>query len=318
MLAVKKLRNKVNLSVEIAGIKMRNPIMAASGTFGYGEEYRDYIPINRLGALITKGISLKPQAGNPPPRLVETIGGMLNAIGLQNIGVNALLEEKVSRLKKFGTPIIINIFGTTLKEYEEVARRLEGIRGIAGLEVNISCPNLKRGGISFGTDPREVFKVVSKVRKSSSRPILVKLSPNVTDITVIARSAEEAGADAISLINTLTGMAVDVETRAPKLGNITGGLSGPAIKPIALRMVWEVYNKVNIPIIGMGGIINAQDALEFIIVGASAVQIGTAHFLNPSVDLEVIAGLEKYLKDHCISSIRNLVGSLESSTVKVV
>lgn len=297
---------------------MKNPIMAASGTFGYGEEYRDYIPINRLGALITKGISLKPQAGNPPPRLVETTGGMLNAIGLQNIGVNALIEEKVSRLKKFGTPIIINIFGTTLKEYEEVARRLEGIRGIAGLEVNISCPNLKSGGISFGTDPREVFKVVSKVRKSSSRPILVKLSPNVTDITVIARSAEEAGADAISLINTLTGMAVDVETRAPKLGNITGGLSGPAIKPIALRMVWEVYNKVNIPIIGMGGIINAQDALEFIIVGASAVQIGTAHFLNPSVDLEVIAGLEKYLKDHCISSIRNLVGSLESSTVKVV
>jgi dihydroorotate dehydrogenase (NAD+) catalytic subunit len=318
LLAVKKLRNKVNLSVEIAGIKMKNPIMAASGTFGYGEEYRDYIPINRLGALITKGISLKPQAGNPPPRLVETIGGMLNAIGLQNIGVNALIEEKVSRLKKFGTPIIINIFGTTLKEYEEVARRLEGIRGIAGLEVNISCPNLKSGGISFGTDPREVFKVVSKVRKSSSRPIMVKLSPNVTDITVIARSAEEAGADAISLINTLTGMAVDVETRAPKLGNITGGLSGPAIKPIALRMVWEVYNKVNIPIIGMGGIINAQDALEFIIVGASAVQIGTAHFLNPSVDLEVIAGLEKYLKDHCISSIRNLVGSLESSTVKVV
>lgn len=297
---------------------MKNPIMAASGTFGYGEEYRDYIPINRLGALITKGISLKPQAGNPPPRLVETIGGMLNAIGLQNIGVNALIEEKVSRLKKFGTPVIINIFGTTLKEYAEVARRLEEIRGIAGLEVNISCPNLKRGGISFGTDPREVFKVVSKVRKSSSRPILVKLSPNVTDIKVIARSAEEAGADAISLINTLTGMAVDVETRAPKLGNITGGLSGPAIKPIALRMVWEVYNKVNIPIIGMGGIINAQDALEFIIVGASAVQIGTAHFLNPSVDLEVIAGLEKYLKDHCISSIRNLVGSLESSTVKVV
>lgn len=297
---------------------MKNPIMAASGTFGYGEEYRDYIPINRLGALITKGISLKPQAGNPPPRLVETIGGMLNAIGLQNIGVNALIEEKVSRLKKFGTPVIINIFGTTLKEYAEVARRLEEIRGIAGLEVNISCPNLKSGGISFGTDPREVFKVVSKVRKSSSRPILVKLSPNVTDITVIARSAEEAGADAISLINTLTGMAVDVETRAPKLGNITGGLSGPAIKPIALRMVWEVYNKVNIPIIGMGGIINAQDALEFIIVGASAVQIGTAHFLNPSVDLEVIAGLEKYLKDHCISSIRNLVGSLESSTVKVV
>jgi len=297
---------------------MKNPIMAASGTFGYGEEYNDYLPINRLGALITKGISFKPHSGNPPPRLVETTGGMLNAIGLQNIGVRALIEEKIPYLKKFGIPIIVNIFGTTPREYGEVAKSLEGISGIAGIEVNISCPNLKGGGISFGTDPREVFKVVSKVRKSSSYPIMVKLSPNVTDIRVIARGAEEAGANAISLINTLTGMAVDVEKRTPKLGNITGGLSGPAIKPIALRMVWEVYNEVNIPIVGVGGIFNAQDALEFIIVGASAVQIGTAHFINPRVSLEVITGLENYLKDHHIKTIQELVGSLEFSNVEII
>ncbi|KPJ56890.1 MAG: dihydroorotate dehydrogenase [Deltaproteobacteria bacterium DG_8] len=295
---------------------MKNPIMAASGTFGYGEEYKDYIPINRLGALITKGISLKPHSGNPPPRLAETTGGMLNAIGLQNVGIKTLIEEKIPKLKKFGIPIIVNIFGTTIKEYGEVAKALEGVNGIAGLEVNISCPNLKRGGICFGTDPREVFKVVNKVRKSSSHPIMVKLSPNVTDITVIARSAEEAGANAISLINTLIGMAIDVETRTPKLGNTIGGLSGPAIKPIALRMVWEVYNKVNIPIVGVGGIFNAHDALEFIIAGASAVQIGTAHFINPRVSIEVIVGLENYLKDHQINTIQNLVGSLESSTFK--
>jgi dihydroorotate dehydrogenase (NAD+) catalytic subunit len=249
------MNKKVNLSVDIGGIKMKNPIMAASGTFGYGEEYKDYIPINRLGALVTKGISLKPHSGNSPPRLVETTGGMLNAIGLQNIGVKAMIEEKIPALKKMGIPVIVNIFGTNIKEYGEVARSLEGVSGIAGLEVNISCPNLKRGGIPFGTDAREASKVVSKVRESSSLPILVKLSPNVTDITAIARSAEDAGADAISLINTLIGMAVDVETRTPKLGNITGGLSGPAIKPIALRMVWEVYNKVNIPVVGIGGIV---------------------------------------------------------------
>ena len=312
------MNKKVNLSVEIDKIKMRNPIMAASGTFGYGEEYRNYIPINRLGALITKGISLNPRLGNPPPRLAETTGGMLNAIGLENIGVDALIEEKVPRFKKFDSPVIVNIFGATLKEYEEVAKRLNEVKEVAGLEINISCPNIKRGGISFGTDPKEVFSVVSRVRKSSSLPILVKLSPNVTDITEIARSAEEAGADALSLINTLTGMAVDVETRTPKLGNITGGLSGPAIKPVALRMVWEVYNTVKIPVVGMGGIFSAQDALEFIIVGASAVQIGTAHFINPKVTMEVIAGLKKYLRDHKINNIISLVGSLESSAIKMI
>ncbi len=312
------MNKKVNLSVEIDKIKMRNPIMAASGTFGYGEEYRNYTPINRLGALITKGISLNPRLGNPPPRLAETAGGMLNAIGLENIGVDALIEEKAPRFKKFGSPVIVNIFGATLKEYEEVAKRLNKVEEVAGLEINISCPNIKRGGISFGTDPKEVFSVVSRVRKSSSLPILVKLSPNVTDITEIARSAEEAGADAISLINTLTGMAVDVETRTPKLGNITGGLSGPAIKPVALRMVWEVYNTVKIPVVGMGGIFSAKDALEFIIVGASAVQIGTAHFINPKVTMEVIAGLKKYLRDHKINNIISLVGSLESSAIKMI
>ncbi|MEE8382046.1 MAG: dihydroorotate dehydrogenase [Thermodesulfobacteriota bacterium] len=312
------MNKKVNLSVEIDKIKMRNPIMAASGTFGYGEEYRNYTPINRLGALITKGISLNPRLGNPPPRLAETAGGMLNAIGLENIGVDALIEEKAPRFKKFGSPVIVNIFGATLKEYEEVAKRLNKVEEVAGLEINISCPNIKRGGISFGTDPKEVFSVVSRVRKSSSLPILVKLSPNVTDITEIARSAEEAGADAISLINTLTGMAVDVETRTPKLGNITGGLSGPAIKPVALRMVWEVYNTVKIPVVGMGGIFSAKDALEFIIVGASAVQIGTAHFINPKVTMEVIAGLKKYLRDHKINNIISLVGSIESSAIKMI
>lgn len=292
--------------------------MAASGTVGYGEEYEEHVSINRLGALITKGISLKPRAGNPPPRLVETTGGMLNAIGLQNIGVKALIREKIPNLRKFGIPIIINIVGSTLREYGEVARILEDIDVIKGLEVNISCPNIKRGGISFGTDPKQVFHVVSKIRKSSSLPIMVKLSPNVTDITTIARSAEEAGANLLSLINTLTGMAVDVDNRTPKLGNITGGLSGPAIKPIALRMVWEVYNNVTIPIVGIGGIVSADDALEFIIVGASAIQIGTAHFINPRVAMDVIDGLGNYLRDNHMGAIQDLVGSLGRPTFSIL
>jgi dihydroorotate dehydrogenase (NAD+) catalytic subunit len=310
---MKKSPKKVDLSVDLDGLRMKNPVMTASGTFGYGEEYAEHVPLNLLGALITKGISLKPRSGNPPPRLVETTGGMLNAIGLQNIGVRELIEKKIPDLERFGIPVIVNIFGTTLKEYGEVAKNLEGVNGIAGLEINISCPNIKRGGISFGTDPGEVFKVVREVRKSSSLPVMVKLSPNVTDITTIAQSAEEAGAHALSLINTLTGMAIDVETRTPKLGNITGGLSGPAIKPVALRMVWEVYNAVKIPIVGVGGICTPRDALEFIIAGASAVQVGTAHFIKPGVIIEVIDGLENYLKDHRISTIQELVGSLESS-----
>ncbi len=308
---MKKVPKKISLAVDIGGLRLKTPVLVASGTFGYGEEYRHFMSYSHLGAIITKGVSLKPQPGNPPPRLTETTCGMLNAIGLQNIGVKALVEEKMPHLKKYGIPIIVNIYGTTLKDYGEVAKRLDGVSGIAGLEINISCPNIKKGGISFGTDPREVFKVVSRVKESSSLPIMVKLSPNVTDITVIARSAEEAGADSLSLINTLIGMAVNVETRAPLLGNITGGLSGPAIKPIALRMVWEVYKTVSIPVVGIGGICTTRDALEFFIAGASAVQIGTAQFVNPSVTSEVVTGLENFLKDNYFSSIKQIVGTLK-------
>ncbi len=308
----------VDLSVTIGRIKMKNPVMVASGTFGYGEEYEKYIPLNRLGALITKGISLTPRSGNPPPRVVETTAGMLNAIGLQNIGVEALIEEKMSRLKRFGIPIIVNIFGTTVREYGEVARRLDEASAVSGLEINISCPNIKKGGMSFGTSPHQTFKVVDEVRKVFPRTLMVKLSPNVTDITTIALSAEEAGADALSLINTLTGMAVDLETKTPALANITGGLSGPAIKPVALRMVWQVCQAVKIPVVGVGGICTAQDALEFMMVGASAVQIGTAHFVNPKVSLEVVSGVEKYLKEHQLRSIRTIVGSLETAKVALL
>ncbi len=284
--------------------------MAASGTFGYGEEYRDYVPLDHWGAIVTKGISLRPCQGNPPPRLVETAAGMLNSIGLQNIGVEPLIKEKIPYLRKCRVPIIVNIFGTTIDEYGEVAKRLEGVEGIAALEINISCPNIHKGGLSFGTDPQEVSKVVRVVRKSSSLPIMVKLSPNVTDITTIARSAEESGADILSLINTLVGMAVNVHTRKPQLGSIRGGLSGPAIKPVAVRMVWEVYNTVSIPLVGIGGICSAGDALEFIIAGAAAVQIGTAQFINPRVALEVIAGLEDYLGEHNIGRITDVIGTL--------
>ena len=308
----------VDLSVTIGRIKMKNPVMVASGTFGYGEEYEKYIPLNRLGALITKGISLTPRSGNPPPRVVETTAGMLNAIGLQNIGVEALIEQKMSRLKRFGIPIIVNIFGTTVREYGEVARRLDEVSAVSGLEINISCPNIKKGGMSFGTSPHQTFKVVDEVRKVFPRTLMVKLSPNVTDITTIALSAEEAGADALSLINTLTGMAVDLETKTPALANITGGLSGPAIKPVALRMVWQVCQAVKIPVVGVGGICTAQDALEFMMVGASAVQIGTAHFVNPKVSLEVVSGVEKYLKEHQLRSIRTIVGSLETAKVALL
>jgi dihydroorotate dehydrogenase (NAD+) catalytic subunit len=243
---------------------------------------------------------------------------MLNAIGLQNIGVEALIEEKMSRLKRFGIPIIVNIFGTTVREYGEVARRLEEVSAVSGLEINISCPNIKKGGMSFGTSPHQTFKVVDEVRKVFPRTLMVKLSPNVTDITTIALSAEEAGADALSLINTLTGMAVDLETKTPALANITGGLSGPAIKPVALRMVWQVCQAVKIPVVGVGGICTAQDALEFMMVGASAVQIGTAHFVNPKVSLEVVSGVEKYLKEHQLRSIRTIVGSLETAKVALL
>lgn len=301
----------MGLAVEIAGIKLKNPVMVASGTFGYGEEYSPYIALNRLGAIVTKGLSIKPKLGNPTPRIIETPSGMLNAIGLQNIGIDAFIKDKLPFVRQFDIPVIANFFGNTLEEYGEAAKRLSDCNGVHALEVNISCPNVKEGGIVFGTDPRAAASVISLVRKSSRLPVIAKLSPNVTDITIMARAVEEAGADAVSLINTLTGMAIDVKTRKPRLANITGGLSGPAIKPVAVRMVWQVANTVNIPIIGIGGIMTAEDALEFIIAGATAVQIGTANFVNPAATMDVIDGLDRYLIENNISDISELIRSLK-------
>jgi len=308
------MTKKPRLEVEVGGIRMKNPVITASGTFGYGEEFSPFIDLDKLGAMVLKGITLKPKMGNPPPRVIETPSGMLNAIGLQNVGVEMLIKEKLPYLQKFNTPVIINISGDTIEEYIELTRRLGEVleeMGIAGLEVNISCPNVKKGGIAWGTDAQSTYKIISSIRKATSLPLIVKLSPNVTDIKVIAQAAEEAGADVLSLINTLVGMAVDVSLRRPKLANISGGLSGPAVKPVALWMVWQVFQTVNIPIIGMGGIMKAQDALEFIIAGARAVSIGTANLVNPKAAIEIIKGIEEYLVENKIKDINELVGSLK-------
>jgi dihydroorotate dehydrogenase (NAD+) catalytic subunit len=304
-------RNEPNLAVEVGGILMKNPVMTASGTFGYGREFASFVDLNKLGAIIVKGLSLQPSAGNPPPRTVETCGGMLNAIGLENIGLEAFVNEKLPFLRTLATPVILNIYGHTAEAYADLAEQIEDVEGIAGIEVNISCPNVKAGGIAFGTDPKLASQVVEAVRKRTRLPVIVKLSPNVTDITIIARSVEEAGADAVSLINTITGMAVDVEKRRPKLATITGGLSGPAIKPIALRMVWETAQAVGIPVIGIGGISDTADALEFLIAGARAVQVGTASFVNPGITEEIVGGLRAYLEENRIGDVAELVGSLE-------
>jgi dihydroorotate dehydrogenase (NAD+) catalytic subunit len=300
-----------SLAVEIAGIKMKNPVMPASGTFGYGEKYACYLDLETLGAVVTKGLSLRPKAGNPTPRITETTSGMLNAIGLQNVGIDGFIEYKLPFLREINTPVIVNFFGNTLEEYGEVAQRLSDIPEVAGVELNISCPNVKQGGIVFGTDAACAHEVVAHVRKHLRKPLIVKLTPNVTDITVVARAVEEAGADAISCINTITGMAVDVRTRRPRLANRTGGLSGPAIRPIAVRMVHQVVQAVKVPVIGIGGIVEAADALEFLIVGATAVQVGTANFVNPTAMSTIIAGIEKFLVEEDIDDIRELIGSLE-------
>lgn len=308
------MTKKPRLEVEVGGIRMKNPVMTASGTFGYGEEFSPFIDLDKLGAIVLKGITLKPKRGNPPPRIIETPSGILNAIGLQNVGVEVLINKKLPYLQKFTTPVIINISGDTLEEYVELARKLDNIsqeKGIAGLEINISCPNVQKGGIVWGTEAQLTYKVVNNIRKVTTLPLIVKLSPNVTDIKVIAVAAEEAGADVLSLINTLVGMAVDVSLRRPKLANISGGLSGPAVKPVALWMVWQVFQTVNIPIIGMGGIMKAQDALEFIIAGARAVSIGTANLVNPKAAIEIIKGIEAYLVENKIKDINELVGSLK-------
>ncbi|ESP63022.1 Dihydroorotate dehydrogenase, catalytic subunit [Smithella sp. ME-1] len=306
-----KSKTSPQIAVHLGRLKLKNPVMTASGTFGYGEEYADYVDLNKLGAVVVKGLSLKPRLGNPPPRIMETTGGMLNSVGLQNIGVDAFIEDKLPFLRKYDTAVIANIYGETFDEFKKVAKRLSAAKGVHALEVNISCPNVKNGGVIFGSDPKVAARVTQEVKEETSLPVIVKLTPNVTDIAAIAQAVEKAGADAISLINTLTGMSVDLKTRKPHLRNITGGLSGPAIKPVALRMVWEVVKKVSVPVIGIGGIMTAEDALEFLILGAQAVQIGTANFVNPHATMEIIEGIQDYLAVNKIKDINDVIGKLQ-------
>ncbi len=304
------MTKQVNLSVQIMpGLKLKNPVMTASGTFGYGNELPDLLDVEELGAVICKGTTLEPRDGNPQPRIVEVTGGILNSIGLQNGGVEALVREDAPVWAKWKVPVIVNIAGETAEEYGQVAARLEGVKGVSGIEVNISCPNVKCGGMQFGTDPAMAAEVTAAVKKSTSLPVMVKLSPNVTDIAEIARAVEGAGADAISLINTISAMAIDVKTRRPLLGNVTGGLSGPAIKPVALGMVYRTVDCVKVPVIGCGGIMTARDALEFILAGATAVQVGTATLINPRAALEIIQGLQDLLAAEGISDINQLRGA---------
>jgi dihydroorotate dehydrogenase (NAD+) catalytic subunit len=288
----------VNLAIEIAGIRMKNPVMVASGTFGFGKEYAEYLDLNKLGAIITKSITLKPREGNPPPRIVETPGGMLNSIGLQNEGVKYFLENHLPFLSKFDTPTIVNIAGETVEEYGELAKMLSREPMVKGIEVNISCPNVRKGGMAFGVDPKLTAEVISTVRKATRQPVIAKLTPNVTDITLIAKAAVEAGADALSLINTLVGMSIDIETGRSRLGTVTGGLSGPAVRPIAVRMVYEVSRMMKVPIIGIGGIMSGGDAVEFFHAGAGAVQVGTANFIDTAAPLKVIKEIEEYVHRH--------------------
>jgi len=297
-----------DLKTNIGALRLNNPVMTASGTFGYGEEFASLVNLHRLGAIIVKGISLLPRPGNPPPRLAETPCGMLNAIGLENVGLEKFLSDKLPFLRGIDTPLIVNILGDTLEDYQQLAARLDEEEKVAALEVNISCPNVKHGGVAFGTDPDMAYSVTKGVRQHFSRPVIVKLSPNVTDIVMIAGAVEEAGADAVSLINTVLGMAIDIESCRPKLANIFGGLSGPAIKPIALRMVWQVADAVSIPVIGIGGISTPEDAVEFMLAGASAVQVGTANFINPKATEEIIQGLGAYLTEKNMASVQELIG----------
>jgi dihydroorotate dehydrogenase (NAD+) catalytic subunit len=302
----------IDLSVNIAGIRMKNPLMAASGAFGYGEAYASFIDNNILGAIVTKGISLLPSQGNPPPRIVETPSGMLNAIGLQNVGLEVFIREKMPYLRQFDTPVIVNFYGTSIDDYARLAQRLSDVAGISGLEANISCPNIKEGGISFGTDAAMAARVTAEIRKATKLPLIVKLTPNVTDIGLIARSVQDAGADGLSITNTFTGMVIDIDTCRPALANTTGGLSGPAIRPLALRMVWEALKRVRIPVIGLGGILTAGDALEFLIAGASAFQIGTALFVNPDSPALILQGIRDYLSKRQLASISAVIGSLKA------
>lgn len=299
----------MDLSVRIGSLELKNPVMTASGTFGYGEEYAEFFDLSSLGAVVVKGLSLLPKEGNPPPRIVETASGMLNAIGLQNIGIERFVEEKIPFLRTYDTKVIVNFFGDSIDEYVAAAERLSSVEGIHGLEMNISCPNKQAGWCIFGTDPRVTTQVVGAVRKATKLPLIVKLSPNVTDISLMARAAVDAGADALSVINTLTGMVIDIRTRKPKLANRTGGLSGPAIKPVAVRMVYEVFKAVKVPVIGMGGIMHADDAIEFLLAGATAVAVGTANFVNPRATIDILDGIMTYMKDEKVEDINLLRGA---------
>lgn len=299
----------LDMSVNLGGIKMKNPVAVASGTFGYGREYQDFIDIRNIGAIIVKGTTLEERHGNPAPRIVETPAGMLNAIGLENPGIEVFLNDYLPSLRADGVTVIANIAGNSVEDYAEAAHQLDQHEGIAGIELNISCPNVKHGGMQFGTDPTVVRQVVEAIKAQTSIPVMPKLSPNVTDIVAIAHAAEEGGADALAMINTLMGMAIDIDKRRPVLGNIFGGLSGPAIKPVALRMIYQVYKEVKIPILGGGGIVSTRDALEFIMAGASAVSIGTGNFINPQIAQEVADGLKNYLQEHRLSHISELVGA---------
>ncbi|MDY0375697.1 MAG: dihydroorotate dehydrogenase [Desulfobacterium sp.] len=301
----------MDTGVDIGGVHLENPVITASGTFGYAAEYRDFMDLDALGAVVVKGLSLKPSVGNPMPRVVETHGGLLNAVGLENVGVERFITDKLPFLQGLACPVFVNIYGKTVEEYAELAAVIDGLSGITGVEVNISCPNVAAGGSAFGVDPEAAFKVVQGVRRSFSRHVMVKLSPNVTDITAIALAVERAGADSISLINTLTGLAIDSETAAPMLANVTGGLSGPAIKPVALRMVWQVAGVVKVPVIGIGGIMTASDALEFIIAGATAVQVGTATLADPDAPLRIVRGIRKFMERKNIERLSQIRGTLK-------
>ena len=304
----------MDLSVQIGSLKLANPLMAASGCYGYGVEYAEAVDLSSLGAVVSKGLFLKPREGHPPERIVETPSGMLNAIGLQGIGVHRYIAEKLPELRRLGATNVINICGSTLDEYVELARILSDAEGVHALELNISCPNIKEGGITFGCSLHGTFDVVSAVKKVTRLPVIPKLTPNVTDVASIAKAAEDAGADAVSLVNTFLAMAIDIETRRPKLSNIVGGLSGPAIRPIAVRMVYECRRAVKIPVIGMGGIASATDALEFMIAGAAAVQVGTANFVDPFIWTKLLDGMRDYMARHEMTRLADLVGTIETSS----
>jgi dihydroorotate dehydrogenase (NAD+) catalytic subunit len=301
----------VNLNIDFNGLQLKNPVLTASGTFGYGLEFTDFVDLNQLGGFIVKGTTLNPREGNPYPRMVETASGMLNAVGLQNKGVDVFCNDIYPQIKDFNTNVIVNVSGSTVDDYVETARVINELSNISCVELNISCPNVKEGGMAFGTNCASASEVVKAVRNVYKKHLMVKLSPNVTDIVSIARAVEGQGADSVSLVNTFLGMAVDIKTRKPKLSTITGGLSGPAIKPIALRMVWQVAKAVKIPVCGLGGIMNADDAIEFILAGASSVQIGTANFIDPDITMKIIKGLEQYCIEQGVENISELIGAIE-------